>query len=145
MGGGDLGRKATLYDGSEKREVNWSEGLLEQCGDEMDFISEHFYKGKTPWGEQPPKELPLYVALLKDEIRSKAKIHRDLQSKLGRTPDRFMPIAMDEWNYWHTGYIYGELGCQYYLADALEIATGRHSSFRNTDIIHQANLAPTST
>ena len=89
VGSGDLGTKATLSNGREKRDVNWSQGMLEQCGDEMDFISEHFYKGKTPWGDQPPKELPPYVALLKDEIRNKAKTHRELQSKLGRTPDRF--------------------------------------------------------
>jgi alpha-N-arabinofuranosidase len=143
VGSGDLGTKATLSNGRPNREVNWSEGLLEQCGDEMDFISEHFYKGRTPWGEQPPKELPSYVALLKDEIRSKAKSHRELQSKMGRTPDRFMPIAMDEWNYWHTGYIYGELGCEYSLADALGIAAGLHEYFRNGDIIHMANYAQT--
>jgi alpha-L-arabinofuranosidase len=87
--------------------------------------------------------MPPYVALLKDEIRNKAKTHRELQSKLGRTPDRFMPIAMDEWNYWHRGYIYGELGCQYSLADALGIAAGLHEYFRNSDIIHMANYAQT--
>src|SRR5262249_20587690 len=112
-GSGDLGTKATLQSGRGKRQVSWSEGLLDQCGDGMDFISEHFYKGKTPWGEQPPKELPKYVALLKDEIRHKATTHRQLQSKLGRTADHFIPIAMDEWNYWHRDYIYGELGCEY--------------------------------
>jgi alpha-L-arabinofuranosidase len=143
VGSGDLGTKATLSNGREKHDVNWSQGMLEQCSNEMDFISEHFYKGKTPWGDQPPKELPPYVALLKDEIRNKARTHRELQSKLGRTPDHFMPIAMDEWNYWHTGYIYGELGCQYSLADALGIAAGLHEYFRNSDIIHMANYAQT--
>ncbi len=143
VGSGDLGTKATLSKSREKRDVNWSQGMLEQCSNEMDFISEHFYKGKTPWGDQPPEELPPYVALLKDEIRNKAKSHRELQSKLGRTPDRFMPIAMDEWNYWHSGYIYGELGCQYTLADALGIAAGLHEYFRNSDIIHMANYAQT--
>jgi alpha-N-arabinofuranosidase len=109
----------------------------------MDFISEHFYKGKTPWGDQPPTELPKYVALLKDEIRHKAAAHRQLQTKLGRTPDHFIPIAMDEWNYWHRDYIYGELGCEYSLADALGVAAGLHEYFRNTDIIHMANYAQT--
>jgi alpha-N-arabinofuranosidase len=109
----------------------------------MEFISEHFYKGKTPWGDQPPAELPAYVALLKDEIRKKATAHRDLQSKLGRKPDKLVPIAMDEWNYWHRGYVFGELGCQYSLADALGIAAGLHEYFRNTDIIQMANYAQT--
>jgi alpha-N-arabinofuranosidase len=143
VGSGDLGTKATLTKGREKRDVNWSQAMLEQCSNEMDFISEHFYKGNTPWGDQPPKELPPYVALLKDEIRNKAKTHRDLQAKLGRTSDQFMPIAMDEWNYWHSGYIYGELGCQYSLADALGIAAGLHEYFRNSDIIQMANYAQT--
>jgi alpha-L-arabinofuranosidase len=143
VGSGDLGTKASLSKGREKRDVNWSQGLLEVCGDDMDFISEHFYKGKTPWGAQPPEEMPPYVALLKDEIRSKAKLHRELQAKLGRTPDRFTPIAMDEWNYWHNEYVYGELGCQYSLADALGIAAGLHEYFRNSDIIHMANYAQT--
>jgi alpha-N-arabinofuranosidase len=143
VGSGDLGTKAILSQGREKRDVNWSQGMLEQCSDEMDFISEHFYKGRTPWGDHPPEEVPPYVALLKDEIHNKAKVHRELQSKLGRTPDRFIPIAMDEWNYWHSGYIYGELGCQYSLADALGIAAGLHEYFRNSDIIHMANYAQT--
>lgn len=143
VGSGDLGTKATLSKGREKRDVNWSQGMLEECGDEMDFISEHFYKGKTPWGEQPPDEMPPYVALLKDEIRNKAKTHRALQTKLGRTPDRFMPIAMDEWNYWHRGYVYGELGCEYSLADALGIGAGLHEYFRNSDIVQMANYAQT--
>jgi alpha-N-arabinofuranosidase len=143
VGSGDLGTKAVLYSGHDKRDVSWSEGLLEQCSDDMDFISEHFYKGKTPWGDQPPAELPAYVALLKDEIRSKAKSHRELQAKLGRTVGRYTPIAMDEWNYWHRGYVYGELGCQYTLADALGVAAGLHEYFRNSDIIHMANYAQT--
>ena len=33
-----------------------------------------------------------------------ARLHRELQTKLGRTRDKFMPIAMDEWNYWHRDY-----------------------------------------
>jgi alpha-N-arabinofuranosidase len=143
VGSGDLGTKATLTKGREKRDLNWSQGLLEQCSGEMDFISEHFYKGKTPWGDHPPEETPPYVALLKDEIRKKAKSHRELQLKLHRTPDQFIPIAMDEWNYWHSGYIYGELGCQYSLADALGIAAGLHEYFRNSDIIQMANYAQT--
>ncbi len=50
---------------------------------------------------------------------------------------------MDEWNYWHSGYVYGELGCQYSLADALGVAAGLHEYFRNSDIIHMANYAQT--
>ena len=54
---------------------------------------------------------------IREQIRKKAASHRELQAKLGRKPDKFIPIAMDEWNYWHRDYVYGELGCQYDLAD----------------------------
>jgi alpha-N-arabinofuranosidase len=91
----------------------------------------------------PPEEVADYAALLKNEIRNKAKTHREMQLKLGRTPDRFVPIAMDEWNYWHHGYVYGELGCQYTLADALGVAAALHEYFRNSDVIHMANYAQT--
>src|SRR6185503_15335724 len=55
----------------------------------------------------------------------------------------FIPIAMDEWNYWHRDYVYGELGCQYSLADALGVAAGLHEYFRNSDIVYMANYAQT--
>ena len=123
--------------------TNWSDGMLRECGDHMDYISEHFYKGRTPWGEQPPAEVAAHVGLLKQEIRNKADGHRTLQKKLGLLPDRPMPIAMDEWNYWHKEYVYGELGCPYELRDALGIAAALHEYFRNSDIIHMAHYAQT--
>ncbi|HVT27243.1 MAG TPA: hypothetical protein VHE81_04425, partial [Lacipirellulaceae bacterium] len=75
VGSGDLGTKVTLNDGKEKHEMSWSEGLLRRCGDAMDFISEHFYEGRTPWGGKTPDDLPVYVALLKNEIHKKARKH----------------------------------------------------------------------
>ena len=95
--------------------------------------------------DQADAKIPIaeHVGLLRDEIRKKATSHRELQAKLGRTPDKFIPIAMDEWNYWHRDYVYGELGCQYDLADALGIAAGLHEYFRNSDIIHMAHYAQT--
>lgn len=143
VGSGDLNTKATLGGERDRREVNWSQGLLEECADSMHLISEHFYKGRTPWGEKPPEETAAYAGLLRDEIRSKAQAHRELQKQLGLLPDHKIPIAMDEWNYWHNKYEYGELGCQYDLADALGVAIGLHEYFRNTDIIHMAHYAQT--
>ena len=84
-----------------------------------------------------------HVGLLRDSIREKADGHRKLQEKLGLLPDRMIPIAMDEWNYWHSKYVYGELGCVYDLADALGVAAGLHEYFRNTDIIQMAHYAQT--
>ena len=50
---------------------------------------------------------------------------------------------MDEWNYWHQPYLYGELGCVYDLADALGVAIGLHEYFRQSDIIDMAHYAQT--
>jgi len=50
---------------------------------------------------------------------------------------------MDEWNYWHRDYVYGELGCVYDQADALGVAMGLHEYFRQSDVIHLAFYAQT--
>ncbi|HEX3600366.1 MAG TPA: alpha-L-arabinofuranosidase C-terminal domain-containing protein [Lacipirellulaceae bacterium] len=143
VGSCDLGTQDSLGDGKNARHVGWSEGMIEKCGDNMDFVSEHFYAGRTPWTKGGEVPIEKHVGLLREEIRKKATSHRELQAKLGRKPDKFIPIAMDEWNYWHRDYVYGELGCQYNLADALGIAAGLHEYFRNSDIIHMAEYAQT--
>ena len=140
VGVGDLGRVNRQYD--PKQKVGWSEGMLQGCGSSMDYISEHFYRGRTPWDPENP-DLVGHVGLLRDSIREKADGHRKLQAKLGLLPDRMIPIAMDEWNYWHGKYVYGELGCVYDLADGLGVAAGLHEYFRNSDIIRMAHYAQT--
>ncbi|MBI5095998.1 MAG: hypothetical protein HZB26_26625 [Candidatus Hydrogenedentes bacterium] len=52
-------------------------------------------------------------------------------------------IALDEWNYWYGPDLYGEIGVQYHLKDALGIAAGLHEMFRNSDIFYMANYAQT--
>jgi alpha-N-arabinofuranosidase len=123
--------------------VRWSEGMLRDCHKNMNMISEHFYRGRVPWGEKPAASVEEHVGKLKEEIVKKANGHRELQKKLGLLPDRMVPIAMDEWNYWHQPYVYGELGCVYDLKDALGVAAGLHEYFRNSDIIHMAHYAQT--
>ncbi|HMP06191.1 MAG TPA: alpha-L-arabinofuranosidase C-terminal domain-containing protein, partial [Lacipirellulaceae bacterium] len=135
VGVGDLG------DPTSRR--SWSRGMLQDSRQYMDMISEHFYQGRTPWGGPPPEEVPKYVALLKNSIREKADGHRKLQAELGIKPDNIIPIAMDEWNYWHRDYVFGELGCHYDLADALGVAAGLHEYFRQSEIIPIANYAQT--
>jgi alpha-N-arabinofuranosidase len=143
VGSGDLNTQDSLGDDKRPDKIAWSQGMLERCGDHMDFISEHFYCGRLPWTKDAKIPIEQHVGLLRNEIRKKAASHRELQPKLGRTPEKFIPIAMDEWNYWHRDYVYGELGCQYNLADALGIAAGLHEYFRNSDIIHMAHCAQT--
>jgi len=140
VGVGNLDGFNRKHDPDQK--VGWSEGMLQACSHSMDYISEHFYRGRTPWAPETPN-VAGHVGLLRDSIREKAAGHRQLQEKLGLLPDRMIPIAMDEWNYWHSPYAYGELGCVYDLADALGVAAGLHEYFRNSDIIQMAHYAQT--
>jgi alpha-L-arabinofuranosidase len=117
--------------------------MLEQCADHMDLLSEHFYEGRLPWTQNTRVALNDHVALLKNAIRSKAEGHRKLQASLPNLNGRIIPIAMDEWNYWHREYAYGELGCIYELSDGLGVAAGLHEFFRQSDLIHMAHYAQT--
>jgi alpha-N-arabinofuranosidase len=137
VGSGDLGTRASFGGGRDRRDVNWSQGMLERCADSMDFISEHFYSG------QRMDDIPSHVAQVVDSIRSKATGHRRMQGQIEGLGGRTIPIAMDEWNYWFQPYEYGELGCVYQLRDALGIAAGLHEYFRNSDIMQMAHYAQT--
>jgi alpha-N-arabinofuranosidase len=127
-----------------KRGVTWTEGMLQSCADHMDLISEHVYDGRLPW--EPGRGRPAllqHVGLLRDAIRHVAERHRELQTRLPNLEGRVVPIALDEWNYWHREYVYGELGCRYDLADGLGIAAGLHEIFRHSDLIQMAHYAQT--
>ena len=117
--------------------------MLEQCADHMSMLSEHFYCGRVPWQKDERTNLLAHVALLKDAIRHKADGHRKLQGSLTNLQGRLVPIAMDEWNYWHRDYVYGELGCIYELQDGLGVAAGLHEYFRQSDLIQMAHYAQT--
>ena len=144
VGVGALGEINEKHDPQQvERDIGWSQGMLEGSADHMDLISEHVYVGRTPWSETGRVELSEHVLTARDAIRSKAEGHRELQASLGILKDRVVPIALDEWNYWHRDYVYGELGCSYDLADALGLAVGLHELFRQSDIIQMANYAQT--
>ena len=122
----------------------WSERMLESSGDYMTQISEHFYSGRTPFGAQRDEiGLAEHVAEIKNAIKAKAQGHRELQAKVKELNGKIIPISMDEWNYWHREYEYGELGCVYRMDDGLGIAAGLHEYYRNTDIVHLAFYAQT--
>ncbi len=139
---GDLDA-ANTRDDAERAGKFWSEGLLMNCSDNMDLISEHFYCGRLPWDESVRYPLAEAVTQIKLAIRSKAERHRALQASLPNLKGRIIPISMDEWNYWHREYIFGELGCPYDMADALGIAEGLHEYSRQSDIIQMASYAQT--
>lgn len=145
VGVGDFETINKDYDPNQaKRGITWTHGMLESCADHMDMISEHFYRGRLPW-EEPTDRIDTvsHVALLRDAIRARAEGHRKLQASLPNLKGRIIPIAMDEWNYWHREYEYGELGCSYDWADGMGVAAGLHEFFRQSDIIHMAHYAQT--
>jgi alpha-L-arabinofuranosidase len=142
VGSGDIKtRSIGLEDDHEER--GWSEGLLQDCADNMDLISEHFYAGRTPWSDTQREDILPHVKRVKEFIKDIADQHRVLQANIPSLKGRRIPISMDEWNYWHRDYAYGELGCIYDLQDALGIAEGLHEFYRQSDIIQMAYYAQT--
>ena len=117
--------------------------MLEQCADHMTMLSEHFYVGRVPWTKDGRTDVLSHVAMARKAIRDKADGHRKLQASIPSLNGRVVPIAMDEWNYWHRESAYGELGCIYELQDGLGIAAGLHEFYRQSDLIQMAHYAQT--
>ena len=114
----------------------WSETMLKVCSGYMNLISEHIYCKEN-------KDVIKHTKQLANEIKRVADAHRKYRRDVNELAGKDIRIAMDEWNYWYGNYIYGELGVQYYLKDALGVATGLHEYFRNSDIYYMANYAQT--
>jgi alpha-L-arabinofuranosidase len=114
----------------------WSEGMLAGAADSMDYISEHFYVGSLPG-------LLSHVNQAPRQVRQIAEAHRKYRQTIPALNDKNIPVALDEWNYWYGPHLYGELGTQYFLKDALGIASGLHEFFRQSDIYFMANYAQT--
>lgn len=115
---------------------DWSKNMLENCADHMNFISEHIYckEGSNVVG---------HVKELADEIRHVASVHREYREEIPGLAAKNIRVALDEWNYWHGSYSYGELGVRYYLKDGLGVAEGLHELYRNSDLFYIANYAQT--
>jgi alpha-N-arabinofuranosidase len=114
----------------------WDEMMLKICANDMTLLSEHIYVKEK-------KDVPEHVSQLADEIKRVADAHRQYQKDIPELAGKNIRVAMDEWNYWYGNYLYGELGVQYHLKDALGIAKGLHEYFRNSDIFEMANYAQT--
>jgi alpha-N-arabinofuranosidase len=114
----------------------WSEGMMKNCADYMDLISEHFYCQERPG-------LMSHVAQISGAIRRKADAHRKYRRDFDSLKGKDIRIAMDEWNYWYGSHPFGELGTRYFLKDALGIAAGIHEYARQSDIVFMANYAQT--
>ncbi len=116
----------------------WDEMMLANCSDNMDMISEHFYRQDWHGGG-----LMTHVKQIPDAIRQKAVAHRNYRETIPSLEGKDIRICMDEWNYWYGPHIYGELGTRYFYRDAIGIAAGLNEFSRNTDIIYMANYAQT--
>jgi alpha-N-arabinofuranosidase len=114
----------------------WSEGMMQNCADHMDLISEHFYC-------QEKAGLASHVAQIPNAIRAKASAHRRYRQELDSLKGKEIRIALDEWNYWYGPHVFGELGTRYFLKDALGIAAGLHEYARQSDLFYMANYAQT--
>ncbi len=115
---------------------DWSRTMLAEASHHMDYISEHFYCGEKPG-------LLSHVNQIPSEIRRIAEAHREYRKTIPALKGYEVPIALDEWNYWYGPYIYGELGTQYFLQDALGIAAGFNEFARQSDMYVMANYAQT--
>jgi len=143
-GVGDLATINKEHDPNQaKSGKGCSQIMLESCADHMSILSEHFYRGRLPWTKEERTNLLAHVAMLRESIREKAEGHRKLQAGLTNLQGRLVPITMDEWNYWHREYAFGELGCVYELQDGLGVAAGLHEYFRQSDLIQMAHYAQT--
>jgi len=114
----------------------WTEGMLKNCADSLNLVSEHFYVQERPG-------VAAHVAQMPREVKRIAEAHRDYRSRLANLKGKDIRIALDEWNYWYGPHVYGELGTIYFLKDALGVAAGLHEMFRNSDLYFMANYAQT--
>jgi alpha-N-arabinofuranosidase len=114
----------------------WDEAMLSHCADRMDYLSEHFYVGRKPKLEED-------ILQARDQVRRIVGAVRKYHETIPALKGKRIPIAMDEYNYWHGPEIYGQAGVRYQLRDAIGIALGLHEMFRNNDMIYMANLAQT--
>jgi alpha-N-arabinofuranosidase len=114
----------------------WSEAMMANCAGHMDLVSEHFYSQERPG-------LLSHVGQIPRNIRQIADAHRKYRQTIPALAGKDIRIALDEWNFWYGPHIYGELGTQYFLKDAIGIAAGLHEYARQSDIIFMANYAQT--
>ncbi len=116
----------------------WDEMILSESQDNMDYISEHFYRQDWHGGG-----LMTHVMQIPEAIKNIADAHRRYREEIPGLAEKDIRICLDEYNYWYGPHIYGELGTRYFLRDALGIAAGMNEFARQSDMIYMANYAQT--
>jgi len=116
---------------------DWTGGLLSNCFDNFDLISEHFYNyGNTHFslaeGRQVPNDpnepVTDWMRRAANHIRIKVEAYREYEKRLPQLAAKCKPMAISEWAY---------TGGRYPAYPAL--AWVFHEMFRHTDVIHMAN------
>jgi alpha-L-arabinofuranosidase len=115
---------------------SWDQAILASSANHLDLLSEHIYRKELV-------DVDAHSRQLAADIDRIAQTHRAYRSSIPQLAGRDIRIAMDEWNYWYGPYLYGELGVQYHLKDALGVARALHAFFRNSDLYFMANYAQT--
>lgn len=117
---------------------DWTGGLLSNCFDNFDLISEHFYNyGGTHFSLAEGRQVPNnpsepvtdWMRRAANHIRIKCEAYREYEKLLPRLAAQPKPMAISEWAY---------TGGRYPVFPAL--AWTFHEMFRNTDIIQMANF-----
>lgn len=115
----------------------WDTTILTSSGDHFNLLSLHTYVHEVV-GD------PLaHSVQLRNSIHDILTSFRGYKASLPIVNQKDIKVAFDEWNFWYGDYIYGELGVQYRLKDALGVAMGLHEFYRNSDIVGLACFAQT--
>jgi alpha-N-arabinofuranosidase len=115
----------------------WDAGMLASSGENFHLLSLHTYVHEVA------ADPYAHSVQLRDSIRDILGTFRTYKTKFPVVNQRDIRVAFDEWNYWYGDYVYGELGTQYRLKDALGVAMGLHEFYRNSDIVGLACFAQT--
>jgi len=115
----------------------WSIGMLKDCANHMQLLSEHFYCGEDK------ASVVNHARQMYHGVISRVKAHREYRKTIPAIKNKDIDIALDEWNYWYGPHLFGELGTRYFMKDALGVAVGLNEMIRNSDIVFMANYAQT--
>jgi alpha-L-arabinofuranosidase len=115
----------------------WDTAMLTSSGENFNLLSLHTYVHEVAGDPYA------HSVQLRDSIRDILGTFRTYKSKFPVVNQKDIRVAFDEWNFWYGDYVYGELGTQYRLKDALGVAMGLHEFYRNSDIVGLACFAQT--
>lgn len=115
------------------RTGTFSQVMLQESIDYMDFISDNFYRKNSD-------DLYTHVTAIPAALRVITDANRRYKTELSLSNTN-IPLVIDEWGYWYGKSKYGQTGVQYCYKDALGLVAGLHEIFRNSDLIPLVHYA----